>query len=163
MSDARSRNNRGLSTGQVWYRQVYLRSRHWRWIKARKFKEQKRCEVCGEKRHLDVHHASYSNLWHESLRELIVLCRPCHAREHSNISDFEKIERARVLMERAQFSKRDLCKIIHGPGGKPRIRKGAKFSAYAYHCLRMVRKGLASEDERAFIRANQHAISRLPI
>jgi len=40
-----------------------------------------RCQRCGwffNKKDLEVHHLHYDNLGHESLKDLIVVCRSCH-------------------------------------------------------------------------------------
>ena len=40
------------------------------------------CEWCQSVDALDVHHLSYHNLGREEPRELVVLCRRCHANTH---------------------------------------------------------------------------------
>ena len=45
-----------------------------------------RCQLCrrsGRNVQLNVHHNTYENYGQERLDDLIVLCRPCHARHHS--------------------------------------------------------------------------------
>jgi 5-methylcytosine-specific restriction endonuclease McrA len=45
-----------------------------------------RCQLCGVSGRdvqLNVHHNTYENYGQERLEDLIVLCRPCHARHHS--------------------------------------------------------------------------------
>lgn len=58
---------------------LYIRSRVW---KARADAARKRagyrCQVCGERRPLDVHHNTYERLGHEKPRDLIAVCRACH-------------------------------------------------------------------------------------
>lgn len=68
-----------------WYRNMYLRSTHWRDIRSVKLiKSGFRCSKCGVPmwRSLDVHHLTYKNIWHEKLEDLQVLCRECHQKEH---------------------------------------------------------------------------------
>ena len=89
---------------RMWYRNYYLRSKHWRGaepegIKWKKMIEKKwTCELCGVSAEtktgtlksnviLDVHHLRYyrngkSILWHERPEDLQVLCRTCHNKEH---------------------------------------------------------------------------------
>lgn len=43
-----------------------------------------RCQVCGARSDLQVHHRDYSNVPLESLADLTVLCDDCHAVFHSN-------------------------------------------------------------------------------
>lgn len=78
---------------RYWYRNLYLRSNHWRKIRAAKIQQAKRrCLNCGHiiphNQLVDVHHKYYysnrvSILWHEKLNDLQVLCRACHNKEHS--------------------------------------------------------------------------------
>jgi hypothetical protein len=66
----------------------YLVSEHW----IRKRSEAKsragyKCQLCGlfGGKYLNVHHASYDRLGHESATDLIVLCRACHAKFHDKL------------------------------------------------------------------------------
>jgi hypothetical protein len=64
----------------------YLRTVHWRAFRARILKDRDRtCEECGERYGLiDVHHLTYENLGCERDRDVVVLCRECHEKEHGN-------------------------------------------------------------------------------
>ncbi len=42
-----------------------------------------RCQGCDEDERLEVHHLTYERLGREPMRDLMVLCRLCHAREHN--------------------------------------------------------------------------------
>lgn len=63
---------------------AYLHSSHWK--KTRQIAlqtAQYKCQACSTKEEvLDVHHNSYDRLGHEEASDLIVLCRPCHAKVH---------------------------------------------------------------------------------
>jgi hypothetical protein len=62
---------------------VYLISRHWRIARAKAIAlAGSRCSVCGDKRHLNVHHITYDNLWHEYANDVAVLCNTCHNMLH---------------------------------------------------------------------------------
>jgi hypothetical protein len=64
-----------------WYREVYLRSRHWRAVRQWALdRAGHRCEVdgCGARRRLVVHHLTYRNLGAELPGDLQVLCRRHH-------------------------------------------------------------------------------------
>jgi 5-methylcytosine-specific restriction endonuclease McrA len=37
-----------------------------------------RCQICGSREHLQVHHNNYERLGHELDSDLIVLCQDCH-------------------------------------------------------------------------------------
>lgn len=41
-----------------------------------------RCEKCGSRENLHAHHLTYEHRGHESMSDLQVLCKDCHAREH---------------------------------------------------------------------------------
>lgn len=60
----------------------YLRSRHWRSLKASYRANRLWVCVCGAKDDLELHHLSYDNLGDETLDELSPLCTPCHATVH---------------------------------------------------------------------------------
>ena len=64
---------------------VYLRTAHWRQVRLQALKRaQYQCERCPARGRLDVHHTTYAHLGQEQryLKDLQVLCRPCHDRAH---------------------------------------------------------------------------------
>lgn len=66
-----------------WYRNVYLRSVHWKQLKKNVLQSQGRiCSKCGSLKRLQVHHKTYERLEHELPEDLCVLCGDCHAAEH---------------------------------------------------------------------------------
>jgi 5-methylcytosine-specific restriction endonuclease McrA len=59
----------------------YLASPAWqRKRRAALRKAGQRCQACRAGGALEVHHMHYRTLGHESLRDLRVLCHPCHVR-----------------------------------------------------------------------------------
>lgn len=61
----------------------YLLTDHWKNLRQQKLKSAKfRCELCFSPNSLQVHHKTYERRGAELLTDLIVLCRPCHARHH---------------------------------------------------------------------------------
>lgn len=57
----------------------YLKSDAWRERRASKLEASKfRCERCGEREGLEVHHLSYDRLGQERTDDLIVLCKSHH-------------------------------------------------------------------------------------
>src|SRR5215831_15426488 len=63
--------------------QRYLRSEEWeakRIIALRRAGD--RCQDCGYKLEVQVHHLTYDRLGHERPEDLMVLCQPCHAQLH---------------------------------------------------------------------------------
>jgi hypothetical protein len=62
---------------------VYLRSRHWRWIRAVALDYYGgTCTLCGTEDEVQVHHRTYDRRGRETLADLTVLCDDCHARYH---------------------------------------------------------------------------------
>lgn len=76
---------------RYWYRNFYLRSKHWRAIRRKKLESVGyRCEKSGIPMYsgtnqftmLDVHHLTYDRLFRERLEDLQVLTRNAHMLEH---------------------------------------------------------------------------------
>lgn len=62
---------------------AYLRSPHWRQVKARyRCSDQPQDCICGETERLQVHHLTYERVGDERLKDLTLLCLPCHAMIH---------------------------------------------------------------------------------
>lgn len=61
----------------------YLKSKHWQntRLKALEVAGYK-CQLCSSKDSLNVHHNTYENKGNEDLKDLVVLCRKCHAKFH---------------------------------------------------------------------------------
>ena len=58
---------------------TYLDDEHW--AKTRKkimARDGYRCQICGSKRDLQVHHLTYKNIGQETDEQLVCLCRQCH-------------------------------------------------------------------------------------
>ena len=61
----------------------YLQSEHWKETRTKALKRAGyKCQVCGYKSNLQVHHNNYSNLGHEDDTDLVVLCWKCHKTFH---------------------------------------------------------------------------------
>jgi len=61
----------------------YLRTDHWQGVKYLALRRSgHKCQLCGSRKLLQVHHNSYIRLWHEWPEDVIVLCDPCHAKYH---------------------------------------------------------------------------------
>jgi 5-methylcytosine-specific restriction endonuclease McrA len=68
-----------LTKRQVAYREGYLKSEHWQEVRKEKLKQAGyKCERCGAKESLDIHHLHYRTLGHERMSDLQALCRSCH-------------------------------------------------------------------------------------
>jgi len=63
---------------------AYLTSDGWRVRREAALHEAGyRCELCGHRRRLQVHHRDYTHVFHETPDDLIVLCPQCHRKQHS--------------------------------------------------------------------------------
>ncbi len=74
-----------------YYRDVYLKSEHWKQLKHSKAKHsKKRCIVCYTRNNLDLHHLFYrTDLKNTELLDLKWLCRRCHEKAHELIRNGE--------------------------------------------------------------------------
>jgi len=81
-------------TRKEWYRQVYLRSDHWKQTRIKALTSSHfSCCGCGCKDMLQVHHLTYENLGSESGEDLMVLCSRCHGLAHDLLREMrEKID-----------------------------------------------------------------------
>ena len=63
----------------------YLLSPEWKTLAAQKREEaENKCQLCNARESvLHVHHRSYDNIYHETLKDLIVLCEKCHQKFHN--------------------------------------------------------------------------------
>lgn len=68
--------------------QAYLRSPYWLGFRRGILKRRNKCKKCGSKKDLRVHHKRYyddkglSVLGRERAKDVIVLCKKCHEKEH---------------------------------------------------------------------------------
>ena len=62
----------------------YLRTDHWQGIKSLALRRAgHKCQLCGGRKLLQVHHNNYNRLWCEWPEDVVVLCDPCHAKHHN--------------------------------------------------------------------------------
>ena len=64
------------------YRTVYLKSKHWRELRAGKLKKNPVCQLCKSSIVVDVHHIFYGQLHDVRLDWTVSLCRKCHTVIH---------------------------------------------------------------------------------
>ena len=76
-----------------YYRKKYLKSEHWKNLKAKKLKETPWCEKCYSQKFLDVHHIGYKNLYDVTVNDLTTLCRRCHDELHKKLNRELQIKR----------------------------------------------------------------------
>ena len=60
----------------------YLRTEHWRELRARLLQSRPVCERCGRNEASECHHLNYRNLLDVTPRDLLALCRDCHKAIH---------------------------------------------------------------------------------
>lgn len=62
--------------------QAYIGSDGWRTRRAVKLQQSPKCEACGSRENLHVHHRSYENFGTERMSDLRTLCESCHSWVH---------------------------------------------------------------------------------
>lgn len=61
----------------------YIRSPQWKAVCARYFALRgKKCQACGSRKSIHVHHLTYERFGREPLTDLCGLCKMCHERVH---------------------------------------------------------------------------------
>lgn len=68
---------------RAYYRECYLKSDHWKNLRAKKLAVNPVCQRCGSDQRVDVHHLRYRQLYDVGLVDLLSLCRRCHDYEHA--------------------------------------------------------------------------------
>lgn len=64
----------------------YLKSKDWAARRLERMKIDKfRCQMCGSKHNLNVHHLTYDRLGCEKMTDLLTLCKYCHKRVHESM------------------------------------------------------------------------------
>jgi len=95
-----------LKNTKIYYREVYLKSDHWKILKEEKLSKNPNCEECGTNLSLDVHHKEYRGLYDVKIRDLQTLCRLCHDNIHKKkeLKD-KKDEEVRIKREKKRLIK----------------------------------------------------------
>ena len=52
----------------------------------------KKCEICGSKFRVEIHHKTYQHLGNERLDDVLVVCHSCHSKIHKKTQEGEKGE-----------------------------------------------------------------------
>jgi hypothetical protein len=66
----------------------FLQTRYWKTIRMYVMASRgNKCQLCNSTNNLNVHHSTYANHGreHDHLEDLILLCRPCHAKFHDKL------------------------------------------------------------------------------
>jgi hypothetical protein len=73
----------GLKEGRTLAYSQYLSRPHWQQIRDRTMqKAHDKCQVCGSRERLTVHHKTYKHLGKEHDGDLVLLCHRCHKKAH---------------------------------------------------------------------------------
>jgi len=112
---------------------VYLLSEHWQDFRiAVHLDRNGKCERCGRKSGLQVHHRHYRTLWREKLTDVELLCGWCHQKEHDKefpapVVDEVADAAARILRRRLQTRLEDLTKAVQKCVRQGKLKKAEKF------------------------------------
>jgi 5-methylcytosine-specific restriction endonuclease McrA len=64
---------------------AYLETDHWQAVRARALRRAgRRCQICGARGRLDVHHNTYVRRGRELNSDVVALCRDCHDLYHGH-------------------------------------------------------------------------------
>lgn len=89
-------NKYPTNDNRKWYREIYLKTDHWRNLRSDKIRAVKgKCEKCLKSVRLDVHHIQYRNLFDVTLSDLQALCRRCHNLEHDLLASLDTSSKRR--------------------------------------------------------------------
>jgi len=91
------KKNRYYYGDRDYYRNDYLKSEHWKDLRAKKLQLNPVCEKCGSNKRVEPHHLIYKNLHDICVEDLMTLCRICHEELHRN----ENAEHIRKSKQRA--------------------------------------------------------------
>lgn len=92
----------------------YLLSDEWAQLKIDLFNQRsKKCEKCGSKKQICVHHKNYNNIFKEEPSDLIILCKKCHEKEHGILRYNKKQKPIKVLSlaQKVQLKKNNKVKF----------------------------------------------------
>lgn len=78
--------------------QIYLKSEHWQRVRGMRLQFSGfRCEHCGCRVTLQVHHLTYARIHREQLADLIVLCDRCHSTIEESIRERSHSRKAKAV------------------------------------------------------------------
>jgi len=92
--------------------QVYLLSDEWKETKEKAYKfHGPRCMKCRAETNLQVHHATYENIYDEKLSDLVILCETCHELLHKTYGTENLKDNTFIFLNgKEMFDKRDMAK-----------------------------------------------------
>ena len=61
----------------------YLEIKHWKDFRKKILSKRNSCQCCGSKKDIfNIHHRNYNNLFNETNKDVLVLCKKCHYKFH---------------------------------------------------------------------------------
>lgn len=102
----------------------YLKSEHWKQTKEKAYIILgRKCNRCGSKNYLNIHHKHYQNIGCELIEDLEVVCKSCHEKIHDiNRSEIptkyaakkirKEIKRIRSMVSRNILNQNEADKMI---------------------------------------------------
>jgi 5-methylcytosine-specific restriction endonuclease McrA len=102
----------------------YLKSKEWFDIRESLFTLRgKKCEKCGSKQSIQVHHIHYKNIFKEQLEDLMVVCKDCHKKIHgldkeeNKTNERKKKSRTQKRKEKLTLKERKKANILRKIAG----------------------------------------------
>lgn len=75
----------------------YLLSTHWRQFRKQILSIRNKCQNCGGRNNLNLHHKHYKSIGKEKNEDIIVLCKICHNNFHKKKKWIKKYRQNKVL------------------------------------------------------------------
>lgn len=98
----------------------YLKSKHWKNKKKEYYDNyERKCNHCGSKNILHLHHKTYERVGYELLTDLVCLCSDCHAKEHRRLKNNPK----KIKQKKKKFKGKNKKKIKRPIYKKPKAPK----------------------------------------
>ena len=114
LAKAKENNILSKKRSSLYYREVYLKSDHWKLLREEKLVRNPVCQKCRSTSNLNVHHKKYRELFDVKLSDLKTLCGRCHDKEHKKIN---KKKNKKKNIKKTLYKEK---KIYHKEGyGKP--------------------------------------------
>lgn len=123
-----AKKHRFYHVDREYYRNVYLKTDHWKKLRQQKLLTNPVCEECGSANRVEPHHINYKSLYNVDLTDLKTLCRVCHTKIHVELNNQNRMSshkgsakvykrelklRVRHLHKETGVSKQIIRKLIH--------------------------------------------------
>lgn len=88
----------------------YLKSKEWLSIRLDILTIRQKCERCGSKKSLEVHHLTYQRIFKEEPADLEVLCKGCHYKEHEK--EIKSKNKKLIVFKKHKKKRRSLAQKV---------------------------------------------------